>query len=329
MADSENEVAKENIAKSIIDVIGNTPLVRLKKVVRGAVAEVIVKLESQNPGNSVKDRIAYQMIKEAELRGDIVPGITTVVEPTSGNTGIGLAMVCASLGYKLIVTMPDTMSIERRVVLKAYGAQVVLTPAAKGVKGAVEKAQEIMSTLEHSFMPQQFENPDNPQVHRETTGPEIWRDTGGRIDFLVSGVGTGGTLTGCAQYLRPLNPELKVIAVEPTESPVISGGNPGPHKIQGIGAGFVPKNLSTDEVDETITVSSEEAIRMARRLAMEEGIFCGISSGAAVTAAFQVASRAENSGKRVVCILPSYGERYLSTILFQDIWSEAVSMTAE
>ena len=306
------------IADSIADLVGNTPLVRLVRVVDGSKAEIVAKLESMNPGGSVKDRIGVSMIKDAIENGKLKPG-AVIIEPTSGNTGIGLAMVAASLGYKLILTMPDTMSVERRKLLKAYGAELVLTPGTDGMLGAVQKAEELAKEIPNSFIPQQFTNPANPKVHRETTAEEIWQDTDGKVDIVVGGVGTGGTLTGIAEALKPRKPSLKIVAIEPEASPVLSGGKPGPHKIQGIGAGFVPDVLQTDLMDEIFCVTNEQAFLMGRRMPKEEGILVGISSGAAVHAAVEIGKREENAGKLIVVIIPSTGERYLSTPLFEDL----------
>ena len=313
------------IARDSTELIGNTPLVRLNRITDGAKAEVVVKLESFNPLGSVKDRIGMSMIVDAEERGFINKD-TVIVEPTSGNTGISLAFVCAARGYKLILTMPDTMSMERRQLLSIFGAEQVLTPGAEGMPGAVRKAEQLVAENPNYFMPQQFKNPTNPEVHRLTTAEEIWRDTDGRIDILVAGVGTGGTITGVAEVIKPRRPGFKAIAVEPLDSPVLSGGKPGAHKIQGIGAGFVPDVLRMDLVDEIIKVTNEDAGIMARRLAKEEGILAGISSGAATWAALEVARRQENEGKLIVVVLPDTGERYLSTWLFQELYQSAQSI---
>jgi cysteine synthase len=309
------------IYESILDTIGNTPMVRVPRLCKeeGVVADLLLKLEFFNPLGSVKDRIALGMILDMENDGRIEPGKTTLVEPTSGNTGIGLAFVAASRGYKLILTMPESMSIERRKMLGILGAQVELTPREKGMRGAIEKANEFLATIPGSVMPSQFDNPSNPAIHERTTAEEIWKDTNGEVDAIISGVGTGGTFTGCARTLKPRRPSLKMIAVEPEKSPVLSGGQPSPHPIQGIGAGFIPANMDVSYIDEIQRVSNESAVEMARRIAKTEGVPVGISSGAAITAGVEVGKRPEMKGKKIVVIIPSFAERYLSTILFEGI----------
>jgi cysteine synthase A len=306
------------IANDVTELIGNTPLVRLRRVTKGCAADVVAKLEFYNPAHSVKDRIGVAMIDAAERAGKIKPD-TIILEPTSGNTGIALAFVCAARGYKCALTMPETMSKERRVLLKAYGAELVLTPGSEGMAGAIKKAEELAAGDPRYFIPQQFKNQANPEIHRRTTAEEIWRDTDGKVDILVSGVGTGGTITGVGEAIKPRKPSFKCIAVEPDASPVLSGGPKGPHPIQGIGAGFVPDVLNTQIYDEIVRVKSDDAFKTARRMAREEGLLVGISSGAAVWAALEVARRRENTGKLVVVIIPSFGERYLSTALFADL----------
>ncbi len=318
------------IANNVTELIGRTPLVRINRITQseGCVAQILVKLEGMNPSASVKDRIGINMILAAEAKGDINPGQTTLVEPTSGNTGIALAMAAAAKGYRLILTMPETMSAERRAMLRAYGAELELTPGQAGMAGCIQRAQAIVESTPDAYMLQQFRNPANPEIHRRTTAEEIWQDTDGQVDFLVAGVGTGGTITGVSEVIKRRRPSFRAIAVEPSNSPVLAGGRPGPHKIQGLGAGFVPDVLKRELIDEVVAVSDDDAITYGRRLAKEEGLLSGISSGAALCAAVQVAQRPENEGKIIVMIQPSFGERYLSTPLFQDPVLTAPLVTA-
>lgn len=315
------------IAEDATELIGNTPLVKLSRFAPDAAATLIGKLESYSPGFSIKDRIGVSMIDAAEAEGLIEPGKTTIIEPTSGNTGIALAWVSAARGYHLILTMPESMSLERRILFLGYGAELVLTPAAEGMQGAVNKAEELLNSTPNAWMPMQFANPANPKIHRETTAVEIWQDTGGAVDIVVAGVGTGGTVTGVGQELKALNPDIQIVAVEPTESPILAGGDPGSHKIQGIGANFIPDVLDRDVIDEIFHVSSEEAMSGAREMMRKEGLLKGISCGAAAFAAREVANREENRGKTVVVVLPDTGERYLSTLLFSELREKAAAMT--